>query len=104
MAVTTSRFAAVLGLCASVLGLTACDMKWGQDGPPAAPAGSAGAASLEGKTPEEILASDACNAAAPGRAPLRRMSNAEYRNTLTDLLGDSPANQSLIAAATRSFP
>ena len=40
----------------------------------------------------------------PGRAPLRRLSNAEYRNTVTDLLGDSPATQSLVATATRSFP
>src|SRR6187551_1908741 len=106
MAVTTSRFAAVLGLCASVLGLAACDMKWGPDSEPAsaAQAGSAGASGLEGKTPEQVLASDACKSAAPGRAPVRRMSNAEYRNTVADLLGDSPATESLIAAATRSFP
>jgi hypothetical protein len=106
MAVTTIRFAAALALCASVLGSTACDLKFSQDSedPKAAPAGAAGAASLEGKTPEEILASAACKAPAPGRAPLRRLSNAEYRNTMTDLLGDSPTSESLIAAATRSFP
>ena len=81
-------------------------MKWGPDSEPpsAAQAGSAGASGLEGKTPEQVLASDACKSAAPGRAPLRRMSNAEYRNTVADLLGDSPATESLIAAATRSFP
>ena len=107
MAVPIPRFAAVFGLCASVVGLVACDLKLGQDSEPpsAAQAGSAGAPSiLGGKTPEEILASSACTAATPGRAPLRRMSNAEYRNTLADLLGDSPATQSLIANATRSFP
>jgi len=66
--------------------------------------GASGASGIEGKTPEEILASDACKAPAPGRAPLRRMSNAEYRNTMLDLLGDSPTNQSLVATATRTFP
>jgi Protein of unknown function (DUF1592)/Protein of unknown function (DUF1588)/Protein of unknown function (DUF1595)/Protein of unknown function (DUF1587)/Protein of unknown function (DUF1585) len=106
MAVTTPRLAAVLGLCASVLGLAACDLKLGQDSGTSSgtQAGSAGAASLEGKTPEEILASGACKLPAPGRAPLRRLSNAEYRNTVVDLLGDTPATASLIAAATRSFP
>ena len=106
MAVTTSRFAAVLGLCASVLGLAACDLNLGHesDDSAASQAGSAGASSLEGKTPEEVLASATCKAPTPGRAPLRRMSNAEYRNTITDLLGDSPATSSLVAAATRSFP
>jgi len=106
MAVTTSRFAAVLGLCASVLGLAACDLKTSHeaDGTTAAQAGSAGAPSLAGKTPDEVLASSACKAPAPGRAPLRRMSNAEYRNTMIDLLGDSPTTVSLVATATRSFP
>src|SRR4051794_6959022 len=104
MAVTTSRFAAVLGLCASVLGLAACDLKLTQTDDSAAQAGAGGESSLEGKTPEEVLASAACMAPAPGRAPLRRMSNAEYRNTMTDLLGDSPETASLVAAATRSFP
>ncbi|MEI9952039.1 MAG: DUF1592 domain-containing protein [Pseudomonadota bacterium] len=105
MAVTTSRLAAVLGLCASVLGFAACDVGHDSAVPSVAQAGSAGAASsLVVKSPEEVLASDACKAPTPGRAPLRRMSNAEYRNTLADLLGDSPATDSLIAAATRSFP
>ena len=106
MAVTTSRFAAALGFCVSLLGLAACDLKWAHDSEPSAgtQAGSAGAPNLAGKTPEEVLASGACQAPAPGRAPLRRLSNAEYRNTLTDLLGDSPATESLIATATRSFP
>jgi hypothetical protein len=107
MAVTTSRFAAVLGLCVSLLGFAACDVKWGQHDSEAAAeaqAGSAGASSLAGKTPEEVLASGVCQGPAPGRAPLRRLSNAEYRNTMTDLLGDSPAVQALIATATRSFP
>ncbi len=55
-------------------------------------------------TPEQILASDACKAPAPGRAPLRRLSNAEYRNTVSDLLGNSSATQSLVQTATQGFP
>ncbi|HYQ45532.1 MAG TPA: DUF1592 domain-containing protein [Polyangiaceae bacterium] len=106
MAVTTSRFAAVLGLCASVLGLASCDLNFRQSSasPPAAQAGASGAADPGSKTPEEVLSSSACKSPTPGRAPLRRMSNAEYRNTMTDLLGDSPATQALVASATRSFP
>ncbi|HYQ04019.1 MAG TPA: DUF1592 domain-containing protein [Polyangiaceae bacterium] len=106
MAVTTSRFAAVLGLCVSVLGLAACDVNFKRDSdqPATAQAGSAGAAAVEAKTPEEVLSSAACKNPTPGRAPLRRMSNAEYRNTMTDLLGDSPTTQALVASATRSFP
>ncbi|HET7545927.1 MAG TPA: DUF1592 domain-containing protein, partial [Polyangiaceae bacterium] len=106
MAGTTLRLAAALGLCASVLGLAACDLKLGRDSDDTAhaPSGSAGGASAQIKTPEQVLASNECQAPAPGRAPLRRMSNAEYRNTVTDLLGDSPATQALVATATRSFP
>ena len=40
---------------------------------------------LGGKTPEEVLAS--CTAPSPGRSPLRRLSNTEYRNTIRDLIG-----------------
>ena len=106
MAGTTFRLAAALGLCASVLGLAACDLnlRHESDAPAGAAPGSAGAAGAAAKTPEEVLASPACKAPAPGRAPLRRMSNAEYRNTISDLLGDSPATQALVASATRSFP
>ena len=57
-----------------------------------------------GATPDEVLASAACQLPAPGRAPLRRLSNAEYRNTLTDLLGDSPTTKALLTTATRNFP
>ena len=56
---------------------------------------------LGGLTPAEVLASPACQLPAPGRAPLRRLSNAEYRNTLTDLLGSDQA--ALVATATGSF-
>ena len=105
MAVSSFRQAAVVGLCASALALSACGLQssHGSEGA-SAPAGGGGAASLVGQTPEQVLASDACKMPAPGRAPLRRLSNAEYRNTVRDLLGDSPATESLVATATHSFP
>lgn len=37
--------------------------------------------------PEQVLGSKACQTIKPGAAPMRRLSNAEYRNTVTDLLG-----------------
>lgn len=54
-------------------------------------------------TPEQVLASDACQSPAPGRAPLRRLSNAEYRNTLQDLLAPLPSLDAALGQATRDF-
>jgi hypothetical protein len=54
------------------------------------------------KTPEQVLA--ACNTPSPGRAPLRRLSNTEYRNTVMDLFAAVPTVTALVAAATRDFP
>ena len=45
-----------------------------------------------------------CKAPSPGRAPLRRLSNAEYRNTITDLFANVPAIVSMVPTATASFP
>jgi hypothetical protein len=95
MVVSSSRFLAQLGVWAALLALSACDAQ--SSSTPTTP-------SAAGQTPDEVLASAACQMPAPGRAPLRRLSNAEYRNTLTDLLGDSPTTQALLAAATNSFP
>src|SRR5688500_8768511 len=39
--------------------------------------------------PDEVLESKVCQNINPGTAPMRRLSNAEYRNTLVDLLGMS---------------
>ncbi|MES1173766.1 MAG: DUF1592 domain-containing protein [Myxococcales bacterium] len=108
MAFSTSRFAGALGLWATLLTLSACEA---QIAPGLGGNGSASQAGQSGQmtpgngaTPDEVLASAACQTPAPGRAPLRRLSNAEYRNTLTDLLGDSPATKTLIASATNNFP
>lgn len=54
-------------------------------------------------TPEELLASPLCEKPAPGAAPLRRLSNAEYRNTVQDLLADVPGIGSAVASATKDF-
>ncbi len=111
MVVTTSRRAAALGLCFALLGTSACEARINPgagSGPPIQPGQMTGqggsTSSSTGKTPDDVLASDACKAPAPGRAPLRRLSNTEYRNTLTDLLGDTPASKTLIATATGNFP
>jgi len=61
-----------------------------------------GPAVLGGKSPEEVLAS--CAAPSPGRSPLRRLSNAEYRNTISDLFANVPSVVSLVPAATSGFP
>jgi hypothetical protein len=61
-----------------------------------------GPAVLGGKTPEQVLAT--CTAPSPGRTPMRRLSNAEYRNTINDLFSNIPAVQTLVSTATSGFP
>ncbi|HEY3494342.1 MAG TPA: DUF1592 domain-containing protein [Polyangiaceae bacterium] len=48
--------------------------------------------------------SSECAAPSPGTAPLRRLSNAEYRNTVSDLFQEIPDFASVVAAATSEFP
>jgi len=55
------------------------------------------------QTPEQVLASAACAKPAPGAAPLRRLSNAEYRNTMQDLLVDVAGIGPAVANATADF-
>ena len=64
--------------------------------------GVVGPAVLGGKSPEEVLSS--CAAPSPGRSPLRRLSNAEYRNTISDLFANVPAVVALVPNATSGFP
>jgi len=45
-----------------------------------------------------------CTTPNPGSAPLRRLSNAEYQNTLTDLFSDVDGVNADIDAATRELP
>src|SRR5262245_19668152 len=94
---------AVLVACA--IPLVACNGAIGDHAPKTGTAGSGavvGPAVLGGKSPEEVLAS--CAAPSPGRSPLRRLSNAEYRNTVNDLFANVPAVVSLVPAATSGFP
>src|SRR5690606_29343357 len=51
-----------------------------------------------GTPPEQILDSPACQTPSPGDAPLRRLSNAEYRNTVVDLLGHEDLVETLAAS------
>ncbi len=73
--------------------------------PPGASSGpnGNGPQSTTGQTPEQVLASDACKKPAPGAAPLRRLSNAEYRNTVQDLLVQVSGIGPAVAAATKDF-
>ncbi|HVR62479.1 MAG TPA: DUF1592 domain-containing protein, partial [Polyangia bacterium] len=61
-----------------------------------------GPAVLGGRSADDVLAS--CGAPSPGRAPLRRLSNAEYRNTISDLFASVPSVLSLVSTATQTFP
>jgi hypothetical protein len=45
-----------------------------------------------------------CSVPSPGSAPLRRLSNAEYRNTMNDLFPGVPDIANLVASTTREFP
>jgi hypothetical protein len=61
-----------------------------------------GPAVLGDKTPAQVLAS--CTMPSPGRAPLRRLSNTEYRNTVSDLFANVPTVAALVTTATQGFP
>ncbi|RYZ04042.1 MAG: DUF1592 domain-containing protein [Myxococcales bacterium] len=73
------------------------------DGQPSPPGGAAGSGPQGASTPEQVLASAACQKPAPGAAPLRRLSNAEYRNTVQDLLAVVPGIGAAVSTATKDF-
>jgi hypothetical protein len=97
------RFAAAL--VGFAIPLVACD---GSIGNHPTKTGTGGATTitgpgvLGGKSPEEVLAT--CSVPSPGRSPLRRLSNAEYRNTVGDLFANVPTVVAAIPAATAGFP
>jgi hypothetical protein len=84
------------------LGATGFGCQSGEDaapsGEPTPPAPTGGP-----QTPEQVLASAMCAKPAPGAAPLRRLSNAEYRNTVQDLLVDVPGIGPAVASSTKDF-
>jgi hypothetical protein len=55
---------------------------------------------LDETSPGQVLTSEYCSSPQPGDTPLRRLTNAEYRNTLEDL--GLPRDE--VDAATASFP
>jgi uncharacterized protein DUF1592/uncharacterized protein DUF1588/uncharacterized protein DUF1595/uncharacterized protein DUF1587/uncharacterized protein DUF1585 len=55
------------------------------------------------QTPEQVVASAMCAKPAPGAAPLRRLSNAEYRNTVQDLLVEVAGIGPAVASSTKDF-
>ena len=65
--------------------------------------GGSGSSVTGGQTPEQVLTSSVCAKPSPGTAPLRRLSNAEYRNTVQDLLADVAGIGPAVAGATKDF-
>lgn len=68
------------------------------------PSGESPSGALDGETPEQVLNSAECRTPSPGPAPMRRLSNQEYRNTINDLLGHIPGVSDEMERLTRSFP
>jgi hypothetical protein len=73
------------------------------DNPSSGGGGGSGSMLPGGQTPEQVLASSVCAKPAPGAAPLRRLSNAEYRNTVQDLLADVADIGPAVASASKDF-
>ena len=105
MSDSARQFRVAAALVGFAIPVVACN---GAIGDHASPTGTGGAGTvvgpgvLGGKSPEEVLAS--CAAPSPGRSPLRRLSNTEYRNTISDLFANVPAVVALVPAATSGFP
>lgn len=66
-------------------------------------ASGSGSSVTGGQTPEQVLSSAACAKPSPGTAPLRRLSNAEYRNTVQDLLASVSGIGPAVETATKNF-
>ena len=81
------------------------DIDPGSDMDAGASAGSGGdpVSGRGGESGSEASSID-CSAPKPGTAPLRRLSNAEYRNTVTDLFLSVPDIAQAVDSATREFP
>jgi hypothetical protein len=71
---------------------------------PGSGAGGTGSVSPSVETPEETLASAFCQTPQPGTSPLRRLSNAEYSNTLKDLFTGVDGVASTIDTLVKTFP
>lgn len=76
------------------------DAEGATDGVPAGPGDEPSSTAGPGTSQLPDTSARACDEPNPGPTPLRRLTNAEYRNTMNDLVGDAE----LVARATRSFP
>lgn len=102
VALLAALSAAAYGCQGNVEGPPPSDQASSAGGGGGSSGGSSGGAQPS-STPEQVLASAACQRPAPGAAPLRRLSNAEYRNTVEDLLAALPNAGSAVASATKDF-
>jgi hypothetical protein len=66
--------------------------------------GGGGSKGSTAETPEQVLASPFCQTPQPGPAPLRRLSNYEYSNTLKDLFAGVNGVASVIDSVVATFP
>ncbi|WP_437682133.1 DUF1592 domain-containing protein [Sorangium sp. So ce131] len=76
----------------------------GCDGQIGGPGGGDEPESTQTQAPEDVLASAFCQTPQPGPAPLRRLSNYEYANTLKDLFSGVPGVASTIDTVVATFP
>ncbi len=65
---------------------------------------SGGGSSLGGGSSSAGAANVDCSLPSPGTAPLRRLSNAEYGNTLSDLFASVTSARDLVDTLVREFP
>ncbi|MGK4008732.1 DUF1592 domain-containing protein [Sorangium sp. So ce1036] len=90
--------------------VAACNGRIGGPGEPTQPGaeagdrGGSGDVPRSGQPPEEVLDSPFCQTPQPGPAPLRRLSNHEYSNTLKDLFAGVSGVASAIDTAVATFP
>lgn len=90
--------------CGGVIEAPAEGARGAADGGAAGSSGTTGTGAAAGVSGSAGTPSEACTAKSPGSAPLRRLSNAEYRNTVSDLFAAIPDFSAVVAAATREFP
>ncbi len=66
--------------------------------------GGSGIPALDGQSPDAVLASAECQSPQPGRAPMRRLSNFEYANTVKDLFANVSGMAAVVDDAVATFP
>ena len=100
---------AVLAGCTGEVNSTGTDEPWVASPAPTAPSTPTTPTPPSGvdPSPPAVVAPGtpvSCTTPSPGSAPLRRLSNAEYKNTLNDLFAGNSAITTEIDAATKDLP